>query len=541
MRRGKVRIKVFVRTDSIDTEGLKTFCSTDFGDCNIEYDGEPGVPVPDSSCYNAVVSDDIELLRKLKTSDEGLSVDDTCIGTFYKVYVGDTDGIEPDEVDDFWPASESPSFREMRFNRLIRKTVWYYSLHMYQAVLKTVIDSVPDLVWLKDMKGAHMLVNDEFSRTAHKTKEDIYGRGHYYIWDITPEEYSSGEYVCMESEEETMKAGKTCVFDEPLKTSEGMKQLKTYKTPVYDPFGNMYGTVGFAHDVTNFTNMGLELDILVENIPVPLILCDINMKTIKVNDSLRELVGISKGETVDYSEWKSRLTPVNKKGRAYKRSSVREYTYDRAGQIYSLIVTEHPIVDYFGNTTGYFILINDISFERKYEESMLEAAYTDGLTGLFNRRFFYEYIKDCASEEMTLLYMDLDRFKFINDNYGHARGDEVLIKTADIIRNAFPGAINARLGGDEFATIIKGNADDELIESRCREIDENIRSLVRSNGPGLTISIGIARTSGTDNVDEFIHEGDSRMYEIKKAHHEEADRFMAEYDPDRSGEDRKRR
>jgi hypothetical protein len=53
------------------------------------------------------------------------------------------------------------------------------------------------------------------------------------------------------------------VFDEPLKTSEGMKQLKTYKTPLYDIFGNIEGTVGVAKDVTDFGNMGIELSILV--------------------------------------------------------------------------------------------------------------------------------------------------------------------------------------------------------------------------------------------------------------------------------------
>ncbi len=72
-----------------------------------------------------------------------------------------------------------------------------------------------------------------------KTKDQVEGRGHYYIWDITPDEYAQGEFVCLESEEETMRSSTTLLFDEQVKTKSGMRQFKTYKSPLIDYDGTV--------------------------------------------------------------------------------------------------------------------------------------------------------------------------------------------------------------------------------------------------------------------------------------------------------------
>ena len=120
---------------------------------------------------------------------------------------------------------------------------------------------------------------------------------------------------------------------------------------------------------------------------------------------------------------------------------------------------------------------------------------------------------------MTLLYMDLDNFKVVNDNFGHAKGDEILIKTAQIVRALFPDAVSARLGGDEFAVIIE-NIDKTSIKEHCIRLEEMIQNTFASEGLAITISIGIAENTGKiTDIDSFIHESDTRMYEMKKQHH----------------------
>ena len=420
---------------------------------------------------------------------------------------------------DVWPQNESSNIRKQRIEKLLQHLQNRFDSFHYQNLLMTAIDSVPDLVWFKDKVGAHMMVNKEFSKTVHKSKDDIRGRGHYYIWDISEEEYKKGEYVCMESETETMDAGHTCIFDEPLKTSEGMKQLKTYKTPLYDMFGNIEGTVGIAKDVTDFGNMGLELSILVENLPFPLILCDVNWKVLKMNDSFKKLAGAESTpiEEFRYKEWLlHNMTPVSDESDLDSKSKEREYEINLGGQIRYYQVIEQEIIDYFQNVSGYFVILNDVSVAREYEKMILSEANTDALTGLYNRRYFEDFLRNNANKPMTLIYMDLDRFKEINDNFGHKRGDHILKGSAKFIQEAFPDGITARLGGDEFTVIMEKLIAEDEVKKRCEALNKKICTLIRANDLQISISYGISTTDGTRNINGLLREADNRMYDQKR-------------------------
>jgi diguanylate cyclase (GGDEF)-like protein/PAS domain S-box-containing protein len=441
------------------------------------------------------------------------------------IYIGDMSEVQNVYASllDVWPKIESSSIRKTRVEKLLQNLQTRFDAYHYQNLLTTAIDSVPDLVWFKDKIGAHMMVNQEFCNTVHKTKENIRGRGHYYIWDISEEEYKKGEYVCMESEEETMSSGHTCIFDEPLKTSEGMKQLKTYKTPLYDMFGNIEGTVGIAKDVTDFGNMGLELSILVENIPFPLILCDVNWKVLKMNDSFKKLVGMGDTpiEQFSYKEWLQKSkTPINEeKQKTGRTSKEREFEMNIGGESRYFKIIEQEIIDYFQNVSGYFVILNDITVAKEYEKMILSEANTDALTGLYNRRYFEDFINNNVHKPMTLIYMDLDRFKEINDNFGHKRGDQILKGSANFIQEVFHDGLVARWGGDEFTVIMEKSISDDEIKKRCEDLNKKICTLIRASDLQISISYGISKTNGTRNTDEILREADKRMYENKRAKH----------------------
>ncbi len=157
---------------------------------------------------------------------------------------------ELQKVTDIWTApigEEELRFRFARWQRICKESKDYWQTQNY---LDTTINSVEHMVWYKDKAGAHMKVNDFFCRTVGKTMEQIEGRGHYYIWNIKPDDYAKGEYICMESEFEVMDKKKTCVFDETIKIGNEMRKLKTYKSPLFDLDGSIMGTVGVALDVT---------------------------------------------------------------------------------------------------------------------------------------------------------------------------------------------------------------------------------------------------------------------------------------------------
>lgn len=149
------------------------------------------------------------------------------------------------EIKDIWTlpmSDEEIRFRFLRWQQAAKmsRDFWQTS-HFFDAT----INNVPNLVWYKDKNGIHEKVNDSFCRTVDKTKAQVEGRGHAYIWDVEED-----DPACIESENEVMRRRQTVVSEEQVKTREGMRLLTTYKSPLYDLDGSVMGTVGVAIDVT---------------------------------------------------------------------------------------------------------------------------------------------------------------------------------------------------------------------------------------------------------------------------------------------------
>jgi len=157
--------------------------------------------------------------------------------------------------------------------------------------------------------------------------------------------------------------------------------------------------------------------------------------------------------------------------------------------------------------------------------ALRSLSLIDDLTGLYNRRGFSDlgeqYLKFArrSGRGVTMVFLDLDRFKTINDSLGHHVGDRALIQVADILRATFRRSdIIARLGGDEFGVLAleASNESAELLVSRLRErvVDFN-----RSGREAyqLSVSIGMARNELDNRVrlDELVSEADNAMYREK--------------------------
>ena len=427
-----------------------------------------------------------------------------------------------DGLDDVWA---DPDEITARFQRALARYGSAFAAWFYEHTLYTTIDTVPDMLWFKRIDGIHTMVNTAFTEIVHKERDDVIGRDHFYIWDA-PRPAEGNNFACAESEEIAISTGKTYICDEPVKTREGMKQFTTYKTPVYDMFGNVYGTIGVGHDVTNFSNLGIELSILVENLPFPMVIFTEGMKVVRMNEAFMEIAGLTadEAEKFDYQSWRdSTVKPVNDLRTDEKRHlKTQECVIHKDNEQRHYITRLQEIHDFFDNISGYFLIMTDITYQRAYEESILKAANTDMLTGMYNRRYFYNYLGENSGKPMTLFYMDLDRFKYVNDHYGHAKGDEVLIRTSQVIKTRFPNAVSARLGGDEFALVVDGVLSEEDIKGYSLNLESTIQRIFTADGLPVTMSIGVVSYNGSGiDVDEFMHMGDQKMYEVKKRHHDE--------------------
>lgn len=437
------------------------------------------------------------------------------------IFAGDT---QPEAeylplLDDAWLGPASSSLYDFRVARLLDAVHQRRDHDLANLHLNTVIDLTTDLVWFKDVKGAHVKVNEAFCRLVGKSRNVVEGRGHYFIWDLEPEEYAQGEFVCLETDHIVMNSGEVGVFDEVVKAPQGMRQFKTRKAPLFNVDGSIMGTVGIARDVTDIANMTAELDLVLQSIPYAVMLLDADKRIVNYNARFKKLFGIT---DTDYI--------IGEKREVFRKRAIERLGFARKGKQVKMRsavdghervidMHEEDILDIFSNVIGMICIYRDVTRQRQIEKRLRERANTDELTGLFNRHYFFRQIPVTLPLGSGLAYVDLDNFKHVNDKYGHYTGDNALVLTAQLLRKHLRGAVIARLGGDEFAAYFPAGCTKENLCTCARGL---LASMIEAYDEheayqGLSASIGVALVEDQGlSREDLVRRGDLAMYTAKR-------------------------
>ncbi len=175
---------------------------------------------------------------------------------------------------------------------------------------------------------------------------------------------------------------------------------------------------------------------------------------------------------------------------------------------------------------AFFKFLDGGNVESLYHEEIYHLAISDGLTGIPNKRYFLEHIgretARCSrhGRPLSLALMDIDRFKLVNDTYGHLAGDSVLQQMATLVQRAVrEDELFARCGGEEFAVILP-----ETDLDGARGFGERIRQLIEAavftfeeKQIHITVSIGVATFGEYRNVTDLTAAADKNLYTAKKA------------------------
>ncbi|MDX8334987.1 sensor domain-containing protein [Candidatus Cetobacterium colombiensis] len=383
----------------------------------------------------------------------------------------------------------------------------------------TLLDNIPYMAWFKNKNSEYMIVNNEFKEHCGKDFETIRGRDDQFVWDGM-----IGEN-CRQYDLKVMTERKQLIFDEIIPGKKGYKQFNIYKVPVVDGRDNILGTMGIARDITDLKNKDVKFDILLENMPFAVFTKNRKGEIIQSNSTFYKLTNINEMSHLilreeDFLGKKyCESIAIEDKDVIYNKNNinlVRSLRTSLGERI--LEVFKSPIIDISGEVIGIICTMRDVTEVKSQEARIKRMAYTDSLTGLANRRGLYNYVETNLTSkdaDATIMFMDLDNFKYLNDNYGHQHGDEILIEFGEDLQRICECGFVSRIGGDEFVIVWEGKMGRET----ATEIAEKILNLLNGKKmkfSKLSASIGIVTgNTGEETIDNFLTKGDLALYKAK--------------------------
>ena len=256
---------------------------------------------------------------------------------------------------------------------------------------------------------------------------------------------------------------------------------------------------------------------------------------LRVNRSLCELVGYSEEELLrsNFQTITHADDVGNDLANLYRLTQgetptcqVEKRYVHKLGQVVWAMNSVSLVHDADDNPAHFIFQIQDISERKRAESALQSLSLVDELTGLYNRRGFLavteQYLESFQRTDngLVVLYADLDGLKGINDSLGHLEGDRALVRTAEVLKEAFRSSdIIARLGGDEFVLLASVRAD-ESAESLTERLQQKIdlANAQRNRPYDLSISIGVAHYDPDEGctIEELMGRADRVMYEEKR-------------------------
>ncbi|WP_339671953.1 EAL domain-containing protein [Dasania marina] len=192
-----------------------------------------------------------------------------------------------------------------------------------------------------------------------------------------------------------------------------------------------------------------------------------------------------------------------------------------------VLLSTSPIRDDIGRLTHFVAVCEDITEHKNHQQQMEQLAYYDTLTGLENRRLFRDGLERLLEEmadsktSCALLFLDLDRFKIINDTLGHDAGDQLLITVAERLSSCVDASDNvARLGGDEFTIILKNinNKERDYVDTIARRIIHALSQPIQLANEEVVVTVSIGVTMVPDDgvlISDLMKNADLAMYQAK--------------------------
>ncbi|MBC7860796.1 MAG: EAL domain-containing protein [Burkholderiaceae bacterium] len=400
--------------------------------------------------------------------------------------------------------------------------------------LRTLIRTLPDLVWLKDTQGVYRACNSRFEQFVGASEQDIVGKTDFDLFEPALAEFF------IVHDQAAMQNNGTTVNEEPVTFgSDGhTEMLETTKMPMRDAQGRLIGVLGIGHDITERKQAESHLQLAASvftHAREGIIITDAAGVMVRVNDTFSAITGYGREEALGRNPrmLKSELQTPESYAAMWKAIeqdghwSGELWNRRKNGEVYAEMITISAVRDAAGQTQNYVALFTDVTPMKEHQRELDHIAHYDALTGLPNRVQLAERLEQAiaasrqGAQPLAVVYLDLDGFKQVNDEHGHHVGDKLLIAVARRMRASLrENNVLARIGGDEFVAVLVGLSRPDDYEAVLARL---LQAAAEPVGVGelvlrVTASIGVTLYphDGVD-ADLLIRHADQAMYLAKQA------------------------
>ena len=391
--------------------------------------------------------------------------------------------------------------------------------------IRTLLEQAPDGVFIADLEGRYVDVNQAGCHMLGYSREEIIGKT---IADFVPSE----DIPRLHESKKKLLQGVVSIDEWMLRHNEGHYVSVEISARIL-PDGRWQA---FVRDVTERKHAEEKLRqaaAVFDNTSEGIMITDANEIIVAINQAYTEITGYSEAEIL------GKTPKINQSGR------YEGYFYEKLwrqlsetgqwqGEIWNRHKNGHEypawqnisvVKDSNGQVVNYVSVLSDISSIKAAEERLTHLAHHDALTGLPNRSALLVNLQQAVEHakrnhtKLALLFLDLDRFKLVNDTLGHDYGDELLVHIAARLKQCLRSEdIVARLGGDEFTIVMEGITRPQDAAILARKIIKAVNEplIIRERDLAITTSVGIGiYPDDAITVPDLVKAADAAMYRAK--------------------------
>jgi diguanylate cyclase (GGDEF)-like protein/PAS domain S-box-containing protein len=422
------------------------------------------------------------------------------------------------------------------YKRRTERTVAKRIIQNTEAKISTLVNAIPDLIWLKDVDGVYLSCNSAFEKFFGAKEVDIVGKTDY---DFVNKESAD---LFRENDKRAMLLRKSISNDEWLTFADGGYRglFESIKTPILDTDDDLIGVLGVSRDITerwqaeNLQRIAATAFESQEGMMVT----DSNTVILRVNAAFTKITGYSAEEAIGQTPAFLHSGRHDKAFYADMWKSIREtgawqgeiWNKHKNGEIYPEYLSITAVTEDTGIVKNYVASRVDITLRKQAENQINHLVFYDTLTQLPNRHLLLDRlhlalaVSERSGRRGALLFLDLDHFKTINETLGHDVGDLLLQEVATRLSSCIRKDDSvARFGSDDFVILLEDLSENAIeAASQTQDVAQNILYVLSQpynlNGHSYesTASIGASLFHGNDvEVDELLKQADIAIYQSK--------------------------